>query len=63
MAADMLVKVKRYNDRRAARARRKEDDLMQEVQPGQIPFGLLDRKRDSMRRSRQESPFSVPKMR
>jgi hypothetical protein len=63
MAADMLVKVKRYNDRRAARAHREEDDLMQEVQPGQIPFGLLDRKRDSMRRSRQESPFSVPKMR
>jgi hypothetical protein len=59
----MLAKVKRYNDRRAARQKNNDEELMQEVQPGQIPFGLLERKRDTMRRSRQESPFTVPKMR
>ncbi len=63
MAADMLVKVKRYNDRRAARRQNDDEELLQEVKPGQIPFGLFNRKRDTMRRSRQESPFSVPKMR
>jgi hypothetical protein len=63
MAADMLSKVKRYNDRRAARQRSGDEELLQEVKPGQIPFGLFDRKRDTMRRSRTESPFSVPKMR
>lgn len=63
MAADMLSKVKRYNDRRAARQRSDAEEMRQEIKPGQIPFGLFDRKRDTMRRSRQESPFSVPKMR
>ena len=63
MAADMLSKVKRYNDRRAARQRSDAEEMQQEIKPGQIPFGLFDRKRDTMRRSRQESPFSVPKMR
>ena len=63
MAADMLAKVKRYNDRRAARRQNDDEELLQEVKPGQIPFGLFNRKRDTMRRSRQESPFSVPKMR
>ena len=59
----MLVKVKRYNDRRASRRQNDDEELLQEVKPGQIPFGLFNRKRDTMRRSRQESPFSVPKMR
>ena len=63
MAADLLSKVKRYNDRRAARKNSQEEELLQEVKPGQIPFGLFNRKRDTMRRSRQESPFSMPKMR
>ena len=63
MAADMLAKVKRYNDRRAARQRSDDEELLQEVKPGQIPCGLFNRKRDTMRRSRQESPFTVPKMR
>lgn len=63
MAADLLSKAKKYNDRRSARKRDDVDDLRELISDEGIPAGLFFGKRDSMRRRRRDSPFSIPKMR
>ena len=62
MAADMLAKIKRTGDRRDAR-RPKDEGPIEPMRPGAIPYQMLNRERDSMRRTRQESVFTVPKLR
>lgn len=63
MAADLLIKVKRISDRREGRRQRAEAKIVdtENLPPGTIPYRLLSKDRDSVRRKRQESPFSIPK--
>ena len=63
MAADLLSKAKKYNDRRAARNARGEEEEIVAMEPGAIPYRMLNDERGKVRRERQESAFAVPKMR
>jgi len=65
MAADILIKAKRIIDRRATRRQREQDQMveMEDLPPGTIPYRLIADERGSIRRKRQESAFSVPKLR
>ena len=63
MAADLLSKAKKYNDKRAARNSRGEEEEVVAIAPGAIPYRMLSNERGKVRRKRQESAFAVPKMR
>jgi len=63
MAADLLSKAKKYNDRRAARNSQGEEEEVVAIAPGAIPYRMLSNERGKVRRKRQESAFAVPKMR